>query len=60
MLHPERETEKRLCISHPRANHLNSFKMSTDIENRLAVVKGEDSGRGKDWESGISRYKLLI
>ena len=28
----------------------------TDIENRLAVTKGEEDGKGgKDWEFGISR-----
>ena len=31
----------------------------TDIENRLVVAKGEEGVGGKDWESGISRGKLL-
>ena len=56
MLHSERETEKRLCISCPAASHLNSFKMSTDIENRLAVAGGEEW----DWEFGISRGQTII
>ena len=56
MLHTERETEKRLCISHPTASHLNSFKMSTDVENRLAVAGGEEW----DWEFGISRGQAII
>ena len=30
-----------------------------DLENRLAVVKGEGDRGGKDWEFGISRCKLL-
>ena len=31
----------------------------TDIENRLGVAKGEQGGRGVDWEFGNSRCKLL-
>ena len=31
----------------------------TDLENRLVLAKGERSGRGMNWESGISRCKLL-
>ena len=34
-------------------------KQSTDIENRLVAVKGEEGGGGIDWESGNSRGKLL-
>ena len=35
------------------------LKQITDIENRLVVAKGEGSQGGRDWESGVSRYKLL-
>ena len=35
------------------------LKQITDIENRLVVAKGERSQEGRDWESGVSRYKLL-
>ena len=31
----------------------------TDIENRLVGAKGKGGGGGKDWEFGISRYKLV-
>ena len=34
-------------------------EIESDIENRLVVAKGEGCGRGKDWEFGVSRYKLL-
>ena len=34
--------------------HRNRYK---DIENRLVVASGEESGEGKDWEFGISRCK---
>ena len=34
-------------------------KNDSDIENRLAVAKGELDGGGKAWEFGISRGKLL-
>ena len=30
-----------------------------DTENRLVVAKGEGPGGGMDWESGVSRCKLL-
>ena len=30
----------------------------TDIDDRLVVAKGEDGGRGEDWEFGISQCKL--
>ena len=32
---------------------------SADTENRLVVAKGEGGREGMDWESGISRCKLL-
>ena len=31
----------------------------TDIENRLVVAKGEGVGGGMEWETGVSRCKLL-
>ena len=31
----------------------------SDTENRLAVTKGEKEGSGRDWEFGVSRFKLL-
>ena len=31
----------------------------TDIENRYVAAKGEESGRGVDWEFGVSRCKLV-
>ena len=31
-----------------------------DMENRPVVAKGDrEEGSGIDWESGVSRYKLL-
>ena len=30
-----------------------------DVESRLVVAEGERGRRGMDWESGISRCKLL-
>ena len=27
----------------------------TDIEKRFLVAKGEESGRGKDWNSGLAK-----
>ena len=30
-----------------------------DIENRLLVAKGEGVRRGMEWETGVSRCKLL-
>ena len=30
-----------------------------DRENRLVVAKGEEVGRGMEWEAGVSRCKLL-
>ena len=35
------------------------YDTETDIENRGVVAKGEGSGEGKNWEFGISRFKLL-
>ena len=29
------------------------------MENRLVVAKGEEGGRGMDWEFGVGRCKLL-
>ena len=31
----------------------------TDIENRLWLPRGREDGRGKEWEFGIHRDKLL-
>lgn len=43
MLNTERETEERVCNTHPTGSHFkNSFKMFTDIKNKLVVCKGED------------------
>ena len=43
--------------------HPDNFKVcfffSRDIENSLMVAKGEENGRGLDWEFGISRCKLV-
>ena len=36
-----------------------STKQITDLENRRVVAKGEEREGGKDWEFGLSRYKLL-
>ena len=35
-------------------------KWNQGIENRLVVAKQERSGKGMDWEFGISRCKLEI
>ena len=32
--------------------------ISTDIESRLVVAKGEGGDRGTDWEFGVIRCKL--
>ena len=39
----------------------NEFIYETEIEseNRQVVAKGEGGGRGLDWESEISTYKLV-
>ena len=29
------------------------------IENKLVLAKGESGGSGTDWESGVSKCKLL-
>ena len=34
-------------------------KQTPDRENRLVVAKGEGTEKGMDWESGVSRCKLL-
>ena len=39
--------------------YLQNRNRLTDIENRLVVAKGEESGGGKYWDLGISRCKLL-
>ena len=31
----------------------------TDMENILVIAKREGRGRGKEWECGVSRCKLL-
>ena len=36
------------------------YELETDLENRLAVANREGNGRGTDWESGVSRCKLLL
>ena len=33
--------------------------MFPDIDTSPVVAKGEVGGEGKDWESEISRYKLI-
>ena len=38
---------------------LSTQKKLMDLENRLVVAKAEGVGSGMDWESGISRCKLL-
>ena len=35
------------------------YKMEADMENRVVVTKKERGGRGMNWESGVSRCKLL-
>ena len=37
--------------------HIYEIETDLDIENRLVVAKG--GGGGKNWEVGISRYKLV-
>ena len=39
--------------------YLQNRKRFTDIENRLAVAKGEEGGSGIAGEFGVNRYKLL-
>ena len=39
--------------------NLQNRNRSIDMENRLAVDKGEGRGRGMDWEFGIGKFKLL-
>ena len=33
-------------------------RKTQDLENRVVVAKGEGGEGGKDWEIGISKYKL--
>ena len=41
-------------------NNKNKFIKLTELENRLVVAKVEGMGEGgMDWESGVSRCKLL-
>ena len=35
------------------------YRTETDRENRLVVAKGEWAKNGMNWESGVSRCKLL-
>ena len=39
--------------------HIYETETDSQTENRLVVVKGEECGGGKEWEFGISRWKLL-
>ena len=39
--------------------HIYETERIMDIENRLVVAKGEEVGRGMEWEVEVSRYKLL-
>ena len=39
--------------------NLQNRNRSIDMENRLAVDKGEGRGRGMDWEFGVGKCKLL-
>ena len=48
-----------ILIWHKRT-HLQNRNRFTDIENRLAVAKGERGGNGMDWEFQVSRCKLFI
>ena len=40
-------------------NKIKTKGVSTDIASRLVVAKGERAGGGTEWESGISRCKLV-
>ena len=44
------------CVWH-KGTYLQTTKRFRDIKNRCVVAKAE--GGGKDWEFGISRWKLL-
>ena len=35
------------------------MQVTSDIENRLLVSKGEGGGEGMEWEFGINRCKVL-
>ena len=39
--------------------YLRNRNRLTDAENRCVVAKGERGGRGKNWDSGISRCKAV-
>ena len=47
--------ESKICH---KWTYLQNRKRLTDIENRLVVAKW-GGGKGKDWEFGVSRWKLL-
>ena len=51
--------EKDNCTSKNSVlkKYLQNRSRLTDMENRLAVAKGEGVGRGTDWECGVSRCK---
>ena len=36
-----------------------NYETESGRENRLVAVKGEEGGRGMDWEFGIHRCKLV-
>ena len=65
MLSEARQKEKGKCrmiavISViTKWTYLPNRKRLTGPEIRVEVVKGEGSGGGKDWESGLSGCKLL-
>ena len=38
---------------------MNLSMKQNQIKDRFVVAKGKEGGRGKDWESGVSRCRLL-
>ena len=46
-------------LKHDATELIYETETDSDIENRLVAAKGEGSWGGMDWESGISRCKLL-
>ena len=42
-----------------KSTYLQNRNRITDIEIRLMAAKGEEGGRGIEWEFGVSRCKLL-
>ena len=44
-------------LKYDKNQHIYEIETDLDIENRLVVAKG--GGGGKNWEFGISRYKLV-